>query len=175
MAGPAENANGAPTFISYSFYDLFYSQQQLLEGQKPAIDPALFKDRIVVVGVNAEGLHEMFTTPFPLGRDQRPRSARQRDRRDARQPVDRASASVGRRLRSIAAGARCVGMAGRFLNAWLTGAVALVVGRAVDRDRRWRCSRAACGFRSRCPRSRSSSPSSAISPGSISSRAARSG
>ena len=65
--GPAENRDGQPTFTSYSFYDLFHSQQQIIEGQKPGIDPSLFKDRIVIVGVNAEGLHEVFTTPFPEG------------------------------------------------------------------------------------------------------------
>ena len=57
--------NGLPTFTSYSFYDLFRAQQQVYEGQKPDIDPSLFRDRIVIVGVNADGLHEVFTTPFP--------------------------------------------------------------------------------------------------------------
>ena len=47
--GPAESSTGQPTFKLYSFNDLFYSQQQLIEGQKPGIDPALFKDRIVIV------------------------------------------------------------------------------------------------------------------------------
>ncbi|MDP2389212.1 MAG: CHASE2 domain-containing protein, partial [Acidobacteriota bacterium] len=65
--GPAENAAGHPTFSSYSFYDLFYSQQQLIEGQKPDVDPAVFKDRIVIVGGSGEGLKEAFTTPFPAG------------------------------------------------------------------------------------------------------------
>jgi adenylate cyclase len=65
--GPAENPNGQPTFTSYSFYDVFYSQQQIIEGQKPGIDPALFKDRIVIVGGSGEGLKEAFTTPFPQG------------------------------------------------------------------------------------------------------------
>ncbi len=65
--GPAQNANGQPTFTSFSFYDVFYSQQQILEGQTPAIDPALFKDRIVVVGGSGEGLKEVFTTPFREG------------------------------------------------------------------------------------------------------------
>ena len=50
--GPAQNSDGQPTFTSYSFYDVFYSQQQIIEGQKPGIDPALFKDRIVIVGVH---------------------------------------------------------------------------------------------------------------------------
>jgi adenylate cyclase len=65
--GPALNAGGHPTFTSYSFYDVFYSQQQIIEGLQPGIDPTLFKDRIVVVGGNGQGLKEVFTTPFPAG------------------------------------------------------------------------------------------------------------
>jgi adenylate cyclase len=65
--GPAENPNGHPTFTSYSFYDVFYSQQQIIEGHKPGVDPALFKDRLVIVGGSGEGLKEVFTTPFPEG------------------------------------------------------------------------------------------------------------
>lgn len=65
--GPAENPAGHPTFSSYSFYDLFYSRQQIIEGLKPDVDPAAFKDRIVVVGGSGEGLKEAFTTPFPAG------------------------------------------------------------------------------------------------------------
>jgi len=65
--GPVLNAAGHPTFPSYSFYDVFYSQQQIIEGLKPGIDPSLFKDRIVVVGGNGQGLKEVFTTPFPSG------------------------------------------------------------------------------------------------------------
>ncbi|MDP3716544.1 MAG: adenylate/guanylate cyclase domain-containing protein [Acidobacteriota bacterium] len=65
--GPAENAAGHPTFSSYSFYDLYYSQLQLLEGVKPDVDPAAFKGAIVVVGGSGEGLKEAFTTPFPAG------------------------------------------------------------------------------------------------------------
>ena len=95
--GPAYNANGMPTFKSYSFYDLFYSQQQLIEGQKPGIDPALFKDRIVVVGVSAEGLHEVFTTPFPVRRDQRAEvHANLIDAMLADRSIARAPAWVGR-------------------------------------------------------------------------------
>ncbi|MGE0863848.1 MAG: CHASE2 domain-containing protein [Vicinamibacterales bacterium] len=65
--GPALNASGHPTFTSYSFYDVFYSQQQVIEGLAPGIDPALFKDRIVIVGGSGEGLKEAFTTPFTAG------------------------------------------------------------------------------------------------------------
>jgi len=65
--GPAQNANGQPTFSSISFYDVFYSQQQILEGQRPGVDPAMFNGRIVIVGGSGEGLKEVFTTPFPTG------------------------------------------------------------------------------------------------------------
>ena len=33
----------------YSFFDLLYSEEQLLAGQKPDVDPAVFKDKIVFV------------------------------------------------------------------------------------------------------------------------------
>ena len=128
--GPAYNAAGVPTFTSYSFYDLFYSQQQLIEGQKPGIDPALFKDRIVVVGVNAEGLHEVFTTPFPVGEINGPEvHANLIDAMLADRSIERAPAWVGVAL--VAAAAAVVGVAGWFLNAWLTGVVALALAAAL--------------------------------------------
>ena len=124
--GPAENANGHPTFTSYSFYDLFYSQQQIMEGQKPGIDPTLFKDRIVVVGVNAEGLHEVFKTPFPSGEINGPEvHADVIDALLANRSITRASGWVTMVLVAAAAGG--VGIAGLYLNAWLTGAVAAVL------------------------------------------------
>ncbi len=66
--GPMRRTDGSPTFQSYSFYDLFYSQQQVLEGVKPQIAPDTFRDRIVVVGVAGEGLRDVFVTPFAEGR-----------------------------------------------------------------------------------------------------------
>lgn len=61
-------AAGRPTYRDYSFYDLFYSEQQLLAGQKPYIDPAAFRDKIVVVGTTAPGLSDLFTVPFGEGK-----------------------------------------------------------------------------------------------------------
>jgi adenylate cyclase len=66
--GPMRQADGTPTFQAYSFYDLFYSQQQVLEGVKPQLSPDTFRDRIVVVGVAGEGLRDVFVTPFAEGR-----------------------------------------------------------------------------------------------------------
>ncbi len=124
--GPAVNANGQLTFTSYSFYDLFYSQQQLLEGEKPGIDPALFKDRIVFVGINAEGLHEVFTTPFSEGEINGPEvHANMTDALLSNRSIARSAPWVTAVL--ALAGAGAVGVAGLFLNAWLTGVVALAV------------------------------------------------
>jgi adenylate cyclase len=124
--GPALNPGGYPTFTSYSFYDVLYSQQQLLEGQKPGLDPSLFKDRIVVVGGSGEGLKEVFTTPFTSGDIDGPEvhanviDALLSGRSMARAPQWSA-------LAMAIVGAALVGGAGLYLNAWLTGGVALAL------------------------------------------------
>jgi adenylate cyclase len=58
----------ARTYPTYSFYDLEYSLEQMLAGLKPNIDPSIFRDKIVFVGVTATGLHDAFETPFRQGR-----------------------------------------------------------------------------------------------------------
>jgi len=66
--GPAQGASGQRTFTSVSFYSLFRSQQEIIEGQAPEIDPATFRNKIVLVGATAQGLNEAFTTPFREGK-----------------------------------------------------------------------------------------------------------
>jgi adenylate cyclase len=66
--GPTMRADHTPTFTSYSFQDIFLAEQQLLAGETPHLAPAVFTDRIVVVGVTAQGLTDLFTTPFGEGR-----------------------------------------------------------------------------------------------------------
>lgn len=51
-------------YPSYSFYDLEYSQEQILAGVKPNIPPSVFRDKIVFVGATATGLSDVFETPF---------------------------------------------------------------------------------------------------------------
>ena len=65
--GPTLRADHTASFRSYSFQDLILAEQQMLDGQTPHIDPAVFKDQIVVVGVSAQGLKDTFTTPFSEG------------------------------------------------------------------------------------------------------------
>ena len=66
--GPAllEDLN-SHTYPTYSFFDLLYSQEQILAGQTPDIDPAEFRDKIVFVGTTASGLFDVFETPFSHG------------------------------------------------------------------------------------------------------------
>ena len=61
---PAFLGNGRRPYKSYSFRDLFESEQQLLGEVKPRIDPALFKDKIVFIGFTASGLTDVFQTPM---------------------------------------------------------------------------------------------------------------
>ena len=65
--GPTVSEGGTLTFREYSFYDLFYSEEQLLAGEKPQVDPAVFKDKIVVVSATASGTYEVQVTPFGQG------------------------------------------------------------------------------------------------------------
>jgi adenylate cyclase len=51
-------------YPSYEFRHLFASEQQLLMGQKPMVDPAVFRDKIVFIGVTAAGLNDVFRTPL---------------------------------------------------------------------------------------------------------------
>jgi adenylate cyclase len=65
--GPAQNPGGHPTFTSISFFDLFKSQQQIIEGQPPELDPAVFRDRVVIIGATAQAIGDVFTTSFAEG------------------------------------------------------------------------------------------------------------
>jgi len=56
------------TYPTYSFFDLAAAEQEIVNGRTPAIDPALFRDRIVFVGTTASGLFDVFETPFSNGR-----------------------------------------------------------------------------------------------------------
>ena len=63
--GVAADERGASTYREFAFYDLFYAEQQLLAGKTPQIDPAVFKDKVVMVGATAPALDDLFTVPFP--------------------------------------------------------------------------------------------------------------
>jgi adenylate cyclase len=56
--------NGERPYKSYEARHLFESEQRLLEGEKPLVDPSEFKDKIVFMGLTASGLVDVFQSPF---------------------------------------------------------------------------------------------------------------
>jgi adenylate cyclase len=63
---PVQIAGGRP-YPTYEARHLLVSQDQLIAGQKPLVDPSVFKDKIVFVGLNASGLVDVFQTPVGGG------------------------------------------------------------------------------------------------------------
>ena len=59
--------NGGRPYPSYEARHLLVSQDQLLAGQKPLVDPSVFKDKIVFIGVTGAGLVDVFQTPMGGG------------------------------------------------------------------------------------------------------------
>ena len=123
--GPTQNADGRPTFETYSFYDLFYSQQQAIENEKPQIDPAIFKNRVVIIGATAQGLHEVFTTPFAEGAINGPEvHANVVDGFLSHRTIEPGPRWHGVVQTFVLALIVCV--VGLYANAWITGLTALV-------------------------------------------------
>jgi adenylate cyclase len=126
--GPPQMPGQPATFRHVSFYDLFYSEQQLLEGVTPEVDPAIFKDKIVVIGATASGTFDAFTTPWGLtapGAEIHAHiiDALLRDRRITRlDPWSAIALAFGLAL--------TVGASAAAGSAWVTGILALLVGAA---------------------------------------------
>lgn len=121
----ASRATGAPPELpAYSFYDVFYSQQQIIEGRTPGIDPARFTNRIVIVGATAAGLEDVFTTPF-RGEVSGPEvHGALVDAFLSNRSMTKAPAWVTVAL--VTGMVAVVGVAGAWLNAWWTAAVVTV-------------------------------------------------
>ncbi|HYE85562.1 MAG TPA: adenylate/guanylate cyclase domain-containing protein [Vicinamibacterales bacterium] len=119
------SANGAPVLPTYSFYDVFYSQQQVIEGQAPGVNPADFKNRIVIIGATAAALEDVFSTPFRGDVSGPEVHANLVDAMIAGRSIVSTPAWVT--IAVIAAMAAVVGLAGALLNAWWTAAVVATV------------------------------------------------
>lgn len=58
-------ADGAQRlYRTESAFDVLLSEEKAAAGEVPPIDPAIFKDKIVFVGVGAAGLYDVVVTPF---------------------------------------------------------------------------------------------------------------
>jgi adenylate cyclase len=51
-------------FTSYEFRQVFAAEQEILTNKKPRMDPSVFKDKIVFIGLTASGLLDFFSTPL---------------------------------------------------------------------------------------------------------------
>ena len=52
------------TYPTYSFAQLFQSEELLLADDKPLVDPGVLRDKIVIVGATASGLYDLKGVPF---------------------------------------------------------------------------------------------------------------
>src|SRR5262249_2153251 len=55
-------------YRSYEFRNVFVAEQEILTGKTPRLDPAVFKDKIVFIGLTASGLVDVFGTPMSTDR-----------------------------------------------------------------------------------------------------------
>ena len=58
---------GVQPYTAYEVWKLLRSEFQILSDEKPDIDPLLFKNKIVFIGLTASGLVDSFQTPFGEG------------------------------------------------------------------------------------------------------------
>jgi adenylate cyclase len=63
---PVQTPGGRP-YQTFEARHLLVSQDQLLAGQKPLVDPAVFKNKIVFIGLTGAGLVDVFQTPMGGG------------------------------------------------------------------------------------------------------------
>ena len=128
--GPSFSERGIATFNGYSFYDLFRSEIQIQQGEKPDVDPASFKDRIVVVGASASGTYDVFSTPFGLPASGAEIHANAIDallHARTLRPLPMVPGGIAATL----AGALVVGVAGAVVSPWVLAAIAVVLSGVV--------------------------------------------
>ncbi len=64
LQGPYADQDGTRTYPTYSFVDLLRSEDLLLNGAAPLVDPAEFRDKYVFIGTAAPGLKDTYASPF---------------------------------------------------------------------------------------------------------------
>lgn len=124
--GPALTRDGVPAFKSYSFYDLFRAEIQMQQGEVPDVAPAVFKDRIVVVGASASGTYDVFSTPFGVPAPGAEIHANALDALLAARTLRPWSMAPG--LAATLGVALAVGLAGALVSPWILAGVAVVLG-----------------------------------------------
>jgi adenylate cyclase len=129
--GPNLTRAGVPTFDGWSFYDLFRSEVQLLNGEKPDVDPSIFKDRIVIVGASASGTYDVFATPFGTPAPGSEIHANAIDALLRARTLDRLAIVPGGIVATLAA-TLLIGLAGTVVSPWLlAGVTAIFAGATI--------------------------------------------
>lgn len=62
--GPYATADGTRMYTSVPFFDVLRSEEQFHAGQPTAVDPSIFKDKIVFVGLTALSENDIEVSPF---------------------------------------------------------------------------------------------------------------
>ncbi len=57
-------SGGVRPYPSYEVRHLLLSEEQLQAGQAPMVDPAVFRGKVVFIGLTGSGLMDVFNTPF---------------------------------------------------------------------------------------------------------------
>ena len=132
----SRRADGSSPYRRVSFYKLFYSEQQLLEGQAPIERPEALRDKIVVVGATAAALDDVFTVPVTAGKvGGLEVHAAVVDAILSGRTLSPVSASRAVAL-TIAAGVT-LGVIGAFVGPWITTVVALALWGAITTFATW--------------------------------------
>ncbi|MDQ3170214.1 MAG: adenylate/guanylate cyclase domain-containing protein [Acidobacteriota bacterium] len=61
---PPLDAGGTRPYPSYDARQILLAGEELAAGEAPSVDPSVFRDKVVFVGVTAEGIGDVFTSPF---------------------------------------------------------------------------------------------------------------
>jgi adenylate cyclase len=128
--------DGSSPYRRVSFYKLFYSEQQLIEGQTPVVGPDQLRDKIVIVGATAAALDDVFTVPVAAGKvGGLEVHAAVVDALLAGRGLSPASASGAVAL-TLAAGVT-LGVIGAFVGPWITTVVALTLWAGITGFATW--------------------------------------
>ena len=64
LRGPYADAAGNRSYPTYSFADLLRSEDLMLNGAAPTVNPEEFRDKFVFIGTAAAGLRDIYPSPF---------------------------------------------------------------------------------------------------------------
>ena len=64
LRGPYADSAGNRTYPTYSFVDLLRSEDLMLNGAAPLVNPEEFRDKYVFIGTTAVGLKDTYASPF---------------------------------------------------------------------------------------------------------------